>query len=815
MRRAIAKPPTFFRDGVAPRIPLFLALMCVSSVTAADESETEAAGDDGNTVVASDMRFFELRVVGPDRQPVARARVEIRTNPNPTADQILIGEFVKLGPYGTFAKTDAAGRLRVVRPSAPRRFNVSITTPGYGPYWAGWSSETHPEPIPAQFIAELETGWSVGGIVLDDEGKPVEGVHVRPSIEFKKRPGDVSQLRVGTNLTTDAQGKWRFDSIPASKGEVFVEISHPKFLPLRRALPRSEFAVENEREPSAKLVLNPGLSVLGVISDEQGNPISGALVRTKFLNDIREATSDKDGVYCLVGCEPVTARIVVSAKGRALDMKEVRISPTMDPVDFELRPGGHVRIRVLDERGEPVAKARIFFQRWRGHIKYFEFNHVDQYADENGIWEWNEAPLDEFEADICRPDGMELSQQPLIAREEEYVFRPPPPLVVSGKVIDAATKQPIGKFRVVPGVRSSPAQMNWVRSQQFTATDGKYSLRETHDYFAHLVRIEADGYQPAVSRDIKSGEGQVTIDFALKKGENVTAELLTPDGLPASGAQVALGVAGSQIIVKNGRIDDGSTYCAREDADDSGVFKFPPQDGEFQLVITHPSGYGRLKATAETMPGTIILEAWARVEGTFRVGKNPAAGVPITIMSELISSYGDGVPHISTQQQATSGQDGTFVFERILPGRARIGRDLKLHVDGALQAASSCLLTAKFTAGATTLIDLGGGGRSVVGKLRPAARFRGTVNWGFALIDVTPHADDRLGDGEDVLHCTATVDGEGNFRLDDLPAGDYTLSVRFNRQSAGQLFGYRFSVPRTNAASEEPVDLGDLMLNPE
>ena len=53
---------------------------------------------------------------------------------------------------------------------------------------------------------------------------------------------------------------------------------------------------------------------------------------------------------------------------------------------------------------------------------------------------WNEAPLDEFQADICRPDGMQLTGQPLIAREEEYVFRVPAALVVSGKVVDAVTK---------------------------------------------------------------------------------------------------------------------------------------------------------------------------------------------------------------------------------------------------------------------------------------------------------------------------------------------------------------------------------------
>jgi hypothetical protein len=317
----------------------------------------------------------------------------------------------------------------------------------------------------------------VGGIVVDGEGKPVEGVQIGPSIEFKKRPGDVRLRQGGSRLKTDAAGKWRFDSVPVSMGEVFVEINHPGFRPVRRPLTRGEFGIERGGAPAARVVLDRGAMVTGTVTDEAGKPIVGALVRTKFLNDIRAATTGKDGIYRLLGCEPRAARIVVSAQSWATDMKELNIDSDMGPVDFQMMPGGTVRIRVLDYQGNPVPKARIFFQRWRGPFKYFEFNHVSQYADSNGVWVWREAPLDEFKADICTPDGMSLSEQPLTARAEEYVFRLPPPLVVSGKVIDAETKLPIKKFRVVPGVRSSATHMNWVPSETYSASDGQYQFR--------------------------------------------------------------------------------------------------------------------------------------------------------------------------------------------------------------------------------------------------------------------------------------------------------------------------------------------------
>ena len=552
----------------------------------------------------------------------------------------------------------------------------------------------------------------------------------------------------------------------------------------------------------------------GRVIDEAGKPIVAASVRTKFLNNIREATTGSDGVYRLAGCEPRTAQIVVSAKGRATDMQELRIDSEMGPVDFRMKPGGTVRIRVLDRKGNPIPKAHIFFQEWRGRHAYFAFDRVDQYADKQGIWVWNEAPLDVFTADICPPDGMELAGQPLTARALEYVFRVPDPLVVSGKVIDSVTRQPIKAFRVVPGVRSSETHMNWVPSESFSATDGQFQLRETHGYFAYLVRVEADGYQAVVSRDIKSNEEKVAIDFELRKGKDIVAKVVTPRNVPAGRAKVALGVAGSQINIQNGEIDDGMTYSTRLETDDAGRLHFPPQSKDFQLVITHSSGYAHVKSPFEWDKARIIhLEPWARVEGTFRIGKTPAANVPITLFVNGRDSYGHDVPSVFPHHDVTTGPDGRFVFERVIPGGGRIGRRIMLTVDdGAAEATSSCMIAADFPAGKTVHIDLGGTGRPVVGKLRPSDGFQGKVHWNFASVTATP--DEALAETRATSpSLMATIDRDGRFRMDDVPAGNYSLSVRFEPDNAGHLWNHRVHVPPTEGASSaEPVDLGTLTL---
>jgi uncharacterized GH25 family protein len=755
---------------------------------------------------------FELRVVGPDGKPVPGATVEIRSD----SSSIRRGKLVRSTAYGIIATADAEGVLGVGLPAKSARFfGLFITIPGYGPYWASWSSDNHEEPIPRRFTAELEAGWSVGGIVVDPEGKPIRGAKIHPSIEFKKKPGDHQQLAIGDTLVTDANGKWRFDSVPVSLGSVSLSIDHPDFKPGYQELGRAGFGLANGAEPTGKLVMDRGLTVTGKVTDEDGKPIAGARVRTKFMNDVREASTGEDGSYRLVGCEPQSARIVVSAKYRATDMKELNLGEGIGSVDFRMKPGGTVRIRVLDDQGNPAPKARIFFQQWRGRFSYFEFDHVSQYANDDGTWVWNEAPLDEFRADICPPtdSGMQLVEQPLIAREAEYVFRLPPALVVSGQVIDAETKEPIKEFRVVPGVRRPNKRVYWSTREGFTAKDGRYEVRERRVTDAFLVRIEANGYDAAISREIQATEGKISVDFALKPGKDVAGKVVTPGLQPAKGAIVALGIEGTQINIKNGEFDNGSTHCDRKIADEAGRFRFPSQDKDFQLIITHPSGYARINATPgwETMK-IIRLEPWARVEGTFRIGRKPTSDVPLGIRIFNGDSHGPNGPNLFTQHTAVTGPDGKFVFERVIPGQGRIGRELFLTVDdGARAVTSTCQVAANFPAGKTTRLELGGTGRAVVGKLKPAEGLENGVRWNFALVTVATEMED---DPQNAPYFTATVDRDGSFRIDDMPEGKYLMNVRFDRAGGGVLTKHRFEVgmPEPDQA-EKPVDLGVLKLD--
>jgi hypothetical protein len=59
----------------------------------------------------------------------------------------------------------------------------------------------------------------------------------------------------------------------------------------------------------------------------------------------------------------------------------------------------------------------------------------------------------------------------------------------------------------------------------------------------------------------------------------------------------------------------------------------------------------------------------------------------------------------------------------------------------------------------------------------------------------------------------ASAGSDGTFRIDDMPAGNYSLSVRLDGKVRLSLPESRFTLPRMKGdRSDEPLDLGDLAL---
>ncbi len=228
------------------------------------------------------------------------------------------------------------------------------------------------------------------------------------------------------------------------------------------------------------------------------------------------------------------------------------------------------------------------------------------------------------------------------------------------------------------------------------------------------------------------------------------------------------------------------------------------------IRVRSHSGFAHIISTPEwDLTRIIHLEPWSRVEGTFRIGKALAPNVPIRLDVSRLTGHGRNEPSFSVEYHSVTRPDGRFVFERVIPGKGWIGRRLSLTVDdGATEVTSATSIPAEFVAGKTCQINVGGTGRAVVGKLRPPDGFKEKVRWNFALVNV--RCSTTSPDGAS-YQFTATVDRDGSFRIDDVPAGDHALSADFYQgDRAVGLSEHAFTVPP--AKDDKPVDLGTLTL---
>jgi hypothetical protein len=255
-------------------------------------------------------------------------------------------------------------------------------------------------------------------------------------------------------------------------------------------------------------------------------------------------------------------------------------------------------------------------------------------------------------------------------------------------------------------------------------------------------------------------------------------------------------------------------YCARTVADNLGQFRFPPQENSFRLIVTHASGYALIKSDSDwDLMRILHLRPWAKVEGDFRIGQSPVANATIAInLDRCPHSLGDDGPDFVAQCVTTTGPGGRFVFDRIIPGRGRVGLCGAPHTQcSAIAMDPLCLVNTIFAGGQTLVIGLEGIGCRVGGKLLPPKGFNEPIYWGLAQVTVQREASGKL---DDSLQWKATVDRDGRFRIDGMPPGNFSLRVCFQQNHQGRLWDYRFKIDSPYGdLTVEQVDLGALRLS--
>ncbi len=270
--------------------------------------------------------------------------------------------------------------------------------------------------------------------------------------------------------------------------------------------------------------------------------------------------------------------------------------------------------------------------------------------------EWENVPAED------RPQNL-----PLGGIETTRPARPGQ--VITGRAVDADTREPLASFRVTPGTALDEQVMwvEWRRSRAVAGTNGVFTVDAGSVEARRFVvlQAEAPSYLPVRSRALISGETNWT--FELKKGEGPRGVLRDLDGKPLAGVPVFYLGPREQAYLPQYQPIRGAPNPEQSECktDAEGRFQFAPKFGGGELFVATEAGFARVPADEVRAKGEVRIQAWAKVTGRFVRDGKPVAKEPVEFQS--VGGFKPDRPHLNLQGTKT-GEDGRFTLERVPPG---------------------------------------------------------------------------------------------------------------------------------------------------
>lgn len=744
--------------------------------------------------------------------------------------RVAVGDYQNA--YTDFTDDQGLHRIQLPTPDTQYLF-VSAFPDRYAPRRVGWSDYQVRGRIPDSYTLNLDPGTTIGGIVRDEQGNPLPNALVKISLGRSSLNGEMYDYRFP--FTTDAAGRWRCDTLPEKLEDPFyVTVDHPAYLP-QNAIPQDSGPVtlEKLRQQTAEITVKKGLTIVGRVLDDQNRPIPNATVvegADGWSSNRRSAQTDADGRFEIHRLPPGKYTLTVLARNHAPDLRDAVPAGQSTPVEFRLAPARTLRARVVDPQQKPVPGVYVTTGRWRGHGSLAQ----RWTTDANGLFTWPDAPADDVLFDLSKQGYAPLRDQTLSpGKEHTLVLTPRSPLIIRGTVVDAQTNQPIPNFTALSGVVWKEQSIRWDRNTARTIASGPYEIAFDHsDYYpGRAVRIEADGYAPAVSRTFKLDEGTQRFDFKLTKG-TLPGGIVRYDDKPLAGADIIL-LTSSFPRIRDGKADPPNYIhtrsVARSDAD--GRFSIKPDQDDFRVAIVHDFGYTEADAAKLKNNPELPLIPWGSLEGAFRVGSKPAA-------NQLLIARFTSPLKTEFVFTTTTDSQGHFRFDRLPPGDLHVSRATESNRN-LIPLGFANVPNAQIRPNDTTRLTLGGGGRPVTGRI---VSDHAQLDWTQLSINLAteielpepplPQNWEKLSDAqkeawandwfktpegarykalEDAPHPEAnvTLSPDGSFRFDDVPPARYTLSLWTKDYPP---LKHEFTIPPT--PTDAPLNLGSLKLPP-
>jgi len=664
---------------VAPHSP------AVSNLTGKAESAEPAGERPAKTVAVSAAAQANLSTSIKER--ILHFRILAKDSGEPVSGAPLAVNTVSDGGWKQRfdLSTDENGSADIPYPPATQRLDIGVVASGWAARFATWRTDSDPE-IPAEYALRVERATNfMGGWLRNEKGQPVADAVVE--MEFgtsdmaqeenpRERPGFVSSAPV---TKSDRNGWWTCAVVdPNSRRIPGVRARHPDFA-LTKIVSGGSSDGEDTQSQSMKLLwsgklvttLNRGVTLSGRVMTEEGKPIAGAQIeREPGSSESVHAETDTLGWFAIQGLPPGAFDFIVTAPGFAQTYVKVSLNEGMEPIEVRLKPGGVLRLRLVDEEGNAVANGTVALTGPGG--MYLPGMNWSAQSGPDGRAEWTSARTETM-LNICasRHPDFAMSRATLVKADgQEHVIQLRRVFVVAGRVTDARTGELIpAEIRAFPGYGAG--EYSWFRGETWRSTDGTFRVYFSEGRSPFRFRIEAEGYSPFVSEWLHPDSSSV-VNVRLQPADplkSVRGTVWRTDGQPAAGAQVAL------LSPEHSALLGRARFSQRADADrlivnadEAGKFAFPEEQNASFVVALCSNGFARLPVVDVKAAMEIHLQPWGRIEGSIDASARNRP-VDYVLVDDLLAMNAPGCLRLDSQEfYSKPTEDGRFVFEFVPQG---------------------------------------------------------------------------------------------------------------------------------------------------